>query len=330
LTPAGQRHLSIDSFRRYLDSGVPIDHPIPGEPRLILFIDPLSGRIGLRGQASPNDTVRPTGLEHLAVRTLQVSGKRQIEVSVTDHRLFTDAYPLLCAIADRVQLHGQRIPVALSETIRKLGHLLETEERIPREIEVGLIGELCVLGGLAVSSGPDFALAAWGGALAEEHDFSLPGADIEVKTTASDRRLHWVTSLGQLTPTGDRPLWLVSVQLTRAGSGGTSLPGLIRRIRSMFTNLADRNAFDDRLRGAGWRNRWEQNCEQRWRHRARPLSYPVEAQFPRLSPELIRADLIDVTAIREVRYQIDLTGHPDTTPPATIADAMEAAHLELT
>ena len=71
---------------------------------------------------------------------------------------------------------------------------------------------------------------SWRGPIGEEHDFGMSAPDVEVKTTLGERREHWISTATQLVPTGDRPLYLLSIQLTSAAldSGQhPSRPGLI-------------------------------------------------------------------------------------------------------
>ena len=138
----------------------------------MLFIDPHTSASGCADRQPP-DEVPPTGLEHLTAHTVHHDGQRMIEIAVTDPRLFVDAYPLLCAVADRVQLDQQTLTAALAETLRRLGHLLQTENVLSQEKEIGLVGELLFLAGIAHVVGPDAALTAWRGRQAEEHDFGL-------------------------------------------------------------------------------------------------------------------------------------------------------------
>jgi hypothetical protein len=329
MNPTAERHLSIDDFSRYLRTAVPIEHPIPGTPRLLLFTDPGHARIGLRGQAGPHESPPASGLENLNVRTVHYDAQRMIEIAVTDPVIFTDAYPLLCAVADRVQLDGQTLTHALAETMRRLGHLLRREERPSHELETGLFGELCVVAGCVRANGTSAALQAWRARPTDEHDFALPGLDLEVKTTTSERRTHWISSLTQLVPTGQRPLWLVSVQITRAGADGTTLAELIVRVRDLFVAAGDPDVFDARLRSAGWRDSYATQVQQPWRLRTAPIGFAVTAGFPRLTPELLVTAGIDPTHMPEVRYRLDLTGRPPGPCPADIAPILVAAQAEL-
>ncbi len=322
------RHLSADGFRDYLTAGVPIDHPIEGSPRLVLFIDPTRPRIGLRAPAG-NGVAPATGLEHISAHVVHFEGHRYLELAVTDRRLFVDAYPVLCAVADRIQLDGMTFQAAVTETLRHLGHLLRAEDTLSRETETGLIGELALLAGMIKIFGPDIAVAAWRGGQGEEHDFGLPDTDIEVKTTTSERRVHWISSLTQLVATGGRPLHLVSIQITRAGTDGVTVNDLIERIRAATGSARDR--FDTQLVSAGWRERYVASATQQWRGRHRPAVFIVDDQFPRITPDLLGSAGVDLTVVTEVRYHVDLTSRPSTVDPeGPIEDVVNAAYRELT
>src|SRR5690242_20236961 len=157
----GRRHLSSADFKGYLDTGVPINHPIPGTPRVILFTDPVYGRIGIRCPTNATDTVPASSLENLAIRKVQVQEQRAIEVMIVSPPLFLDAYPVLCTIADRIQLDAFAPGRAITETIRKLGHLLRREDAPSRELEVGLLGEVALVAALVRRQDPASAVTAW-------------------------------------------------------------------------------------------------------------------------------------------------------------------------
>ncbi|MFV2112932.1 PD-(D/E)XK motif protein [Micromonospora sp. LOL_025] len=256
-------------------------------------------------------------------------GQRMIEVAVTDPRLFVDAYPLLCAVADRVQLDQQTLTAALVETLRRLGHLLKTEDVLSQEKETGLIGELLLFAGLVHAAGPDNALASWRGGQAEEHDFGLPDHDVEVKTTVSERRAHWISSLTQMVETGGRELWLVSLQITAAGSAGRTLPNLITSVRGKLSSTAHRATFDDLLRGSGWRDRYSATCQRRWRLRTPAEAFQVTETFPRLTPSLLADAGVDGTHVTDVRYRLDLTGRSGDPTPQILTDALTRGQREL-
>ncbi|GAA3118898.1 hypothetical protein GCM10010466_07230 [Planomonospora alba] len=301
------RHLSADSFEEFVRQAVPIEHPIPGDPRLTLFIDPKRQEIGLRMQAAPDTTASETRLEHVRLRSVQRKAGRSLEVVVTDPRLFAEAYPVLCAVADRVQLQGLTLGIALDDTLRILGRLLERVETLSVEKELGLFGEILLFLGLSRQLGPAEALEAWRGPGREEHDFGVEGYDIEVKTTAAERRSHWIGSLTQLLPNRDRTLWLVSHQLTRAeASDGSTLPALVEIARHRVGDL--RPVLNRKLHAAGWHDHYADTCRTRWRRRTRSMAFAVVDDFPCLTPPKLQG--VSLTRIPDVRYRIDLTDQP--------------------
>ncbi|PPK71178.1 putative PD-(D/E)XK family protein DUF4420 [Actinokineospora auranticolor] len=244
---------------------------------------------------------------------------------VTVPALFQAAYPLLCSIADRVQLDGIRPADALALTLREFAALLRREDAFPREREIGLFGELLSLAGLVCTEGVAAALAAWRGPGREEHDFGLPGHDLEVKTTSGERRTHWVESLTQLVPTRDRPLWLVSHQLTQAGVGtGARLPELIGRVRGLVGAGASRDDLESGLVAWGWDDDLTDRCETGWTRRTSSAVYSVDECFPRLTPDSLASAGVALDRLAEVRYRVDLTGlAPIGRPARSLAAAAD-------
>ncbi|MER6827452.1 PD-(D/E)XK motif protein [Streptosporangium sp. NPDC000563] len=319
------RHLSADNFEEFVRRAIPLEHPIPGEPQLILFIDPRRQEIGLRVRATSGEPRLETGLEHVQLRPVQRGVKRFLEIVITDPRLFSDSYPVLCAVADRVQLQGLSLGAALSDTLRILGRLLTRTDTLPVEMELGLFGELMLLLGLSRKLDPEEALQAWRGPEREEHDFGLRGHDIEVKTTGAERRTHWVGSLTQLLPTGDRPLWLISHQLTRAdATDGRTLPDLINLVRLSVGDLLPK--LDRHLHNAGWRDQFTDTCRNRWRRREPSVIFAVDADFPSLTP--MKLNGVPLARIPDVRYRVDLTEQPiGTAGPDFLIEALNHGEI---
>jgi len=279
-----------------------------------LFIDPDRAEIGLRVPAGTSDRPFETERENVRVRAAQRADGRFLEVVIDDPQLFTGAYPVLCGVADRVQIDGLGLASALASTIRLLDQLLRRDTSLTLEREVGLLGELLILRGLCDQLDVADAIAAWRSGEAEEHDFSAYGIDIEVKTTSSERRAHWIASLTQMVPTGVRPLWLVSHQLTRAGAGeGRSLPDVVADVRAVVGEGEPRDSFERRLTIAGWADAYGRTIRDRWLRRAPSLAFLVGAGFPRLTPALLSDVGLSLVRISDVRYRIDLTGLPPAT-----------------
>lgn len=306
-----------------------MNHPIPGTPRVILFTDPPHGRIGLRCPAVPADAVPASSLENLAIRKVQINEQRLIEVAVTSPPLFLDAYPLLCAIADRIQVEGLAPSIAITTSIRKLGHLLNREDAPSRELEIGLLGEMALVAALIRMQDPWSGVAAWRGSSGEEHDFDVAQGDLEVKTTSSEQRTHWISSITQLVSTGTRPLWLLSMQVTRAGEGGTTLCDLVRRVRAGVGDGATADQLEQRLHASGWREAFFDTTSTRWRLRTTPALFQVSGTFPRLFPDLLSGAGVDMDTVTDVRYRIDLTNRQSDVPNEELGQTLVAVEEEL-
>ncbi|MDR6595798.1 PD-(D/E)XK motif protein [Saccharothrix longispora] len=308
----GERHVSIANFDRVLDSGVPVTLSVTGTPATFVFIEPRAPEIGLRIEVSGHGDAPDINLHNISARIALRDGKRFFEVVVTVRELFHDAYPLLCSVADHVQLGGMTPARALQVTLDRMSSLLQTPDSLSREREIGLFGELLVLGGLIDRLDAAKAIEAWRGSLAEEHDFGLPDLDVEVKTTTSESRTHWIESLTQLVPKVSHPLWLVSHQLTSAGTGpGASLPDLVDTIHARLGSDVHRDHFESALSHTGWREEHRKRLTTRWTRRSTSLGYHVTGSFPRLTPDDLRGRGVVIDRIPTIRYRIDLDGYTD-------------------
>ncbi|MEW2467650.1 PD-(D/E)XK motif protein [Streptomyces sp. NPDC046994] len=322
------RHLDPDHFAEALSLGVPFEYPIVGNPRLSVFINPNRQEIGLRAPRASQEGKIETGLTHLRCRSVLLASKQAIEVVVDDPDMFAEGYAILCLVADRIQLAGRSVSAAVTETIRSLGKLLRGRGSLSSEREVGLFGELVTLRSLISCLGSEDAVGGWLGPVAEEHDFSLGEIDLEVKSTLSENREHWISSLTQLVPTVGKPLWLVSHQLTAAGpSQGKTLAELVSEVRAMLDDiiLAD---FDRRLAAAGWRGAPAQDGGRRFRSRTSPVLYLVDETFPRLTPASLAGAGAHLSFITEVHYRLDLSAMlPSHHTPSYLRSALASGGI---
>ncbi|MCX4414524.1 PD-(D/E)XK motif protein [[Kitasatospora] papulosa] len=304
------RHLDPENFAEAVSTGVPLEYPIVGNPRLSVFINPSRHEIGLRAPRASQEGKIETGLMHVRCRSVLLAGKQHIEVVVDHPDMFAEGYAILCLVADRIQLSGHSVSAAVTETIRSLGQLLRGPGALSPEREVGLFGELVTLRSLISCLSPEDAVGGWLGPVAEEHDFSLLEIDLEAKSTLSENREHWISSLTQLLPKVGKPLWLVSHQFTAAGPGqGKTLAELVAEVRAALGSavLAD---FDRRLTAAGWRGTPMKDSGRRFRARTSPALYRVDETFPRLTPANLTGAGVHMSSITEVRYRLDLSAVP--------------------
>ena len=233
-----------------------------------------------------------------------------------------EAYSLLQAVTDQLQ-QGDDLERALHVALDAFRGLLARAPRLSEDQEIGLFGELVALDRLIDGVGETKALAAWLGPRAEEHDFVLGEADVEVKTTRSERRIHVIHGLGQLTPTPGRPLHLMSVQVTGAGAAGNgeTLPELIERIRRRLRS--GRTDFDDRLTDCGWEDaQADRLYTTRLLVRSEPRFYTVDEAFPAITSAGLSRIVTRPELVRSIDYRIDVTDlEPEGTAPAEFTTA---------
>ncbi|MEV6231042.1 PD-(D/E)XK motif protein [Saccharopolyspora shandongensis] len=272
-----------------------------------LFIDPERPAIGIRMPVAEASGLTDSGWRNISLRRIYRGGRRQAEIYVDDDRLFLDAYPVLLSIADRMQLDGHSLEEALAITMRVLGQLLQRQKTLTVEREIGLFGELLLLEGLCDTLGPTTALESWLGPSGGEHDFVLSTVDLEVKTTAAERRRHNIGSTDQLQPSPERPLLLVSYQLTRTAHGGRTLPDQVQYVREKVKS-SERRRFDSLLEQTGWSDPGSGSYLTRWRKRTAGLAFEISAGFPAITTNALIRAAVDLGRIPNVRYEIDLTG----------------------
>ena len=250
--PDDRDALTPETLAAYFDAGHPAEQRLSEEPLCVLGIDPPRGELTLCTPATGSD-IDVSAYRMIRTDIVEEPGDETVwfRVTVEAKGIEYEAYSLLQAVTDQLQ-QGDDLERALHVALDAFRGLLARAPRLSEDQEIGLFGELVALDRLIDGVGETEALAAWLGPRAEEHDFVLGEADVEVKTTRSERRIHVIHGLGQLTPTPGRLLHLMSVQVTGAGAAGNgeTLPELIERIRRRLRS--GRTDFDDRLTDCGW------------------------------------------------------------------------------
>jgi hypothetical protein len=319
------RRLTPSVLMEHWDNGVPVAIPLAGTPELRLLVDSSRSRLTLRAPFDPTAELPPNALAHVTVETLHEGGVRYLEISTTDKELVLDGYSMLMAIADRIQLGGADPIAAFEQTLTVWESILSTRMRMGARAEIGLFGELLVVRGLLATPGAA-GIDAWRGGLSEEHDFGFAAADVEVKTTSGERRRHWINGLAQLVETDGSALWVLSLQITRGGEQGWTLPELIDDVFAL-AGASGRDRVEQNLAGAGWHEAQRDLYTERWRLRTAPLLLRVDDRFPRLTAALLSEVAVDTAPLLQVDYEIDLTDrHPSPNPPPVVADVL--AHMD--
>ncbi|GAA3737814.1 PD-(D/E)XK motif protein [Streptomyces tremellae] len=290
--------------------------PPSAHPEVSYVIEDGGREISLYVELDPRRTLPTSPLPLIRIDQIAERGIRMARVRVGRPELLRDFHDLLNAIAERIVKHEHTLDRAFRETVRAWSELLERPRVMHPERRVGLMGELMALVSIARTHDWHTAMGAWRGPDREEHDFGLPEWDLEVKTTVSERRRHTVHGLDQLTPTGTRPLWLLSIQMTRGGAEGRTLNDSVNAVRNIVANEApaELERYDDRVSTGGWVD-FPQD-DERWRLRSTPLLLLVDEAVPRLDASAIPPE--GLGRVSNVSYALDVTGlkaSPDA-PPA--------------
>lgn len=316
-----ERHLRPEGLKEYLAAAVPTLVPVHGSPKCFLVIDPSLQRVAIRVPWSAGELPDLSTYRHFFAETVVRDGTRWGEFGATGGDVLLDAHPVICAVADRVQQQGKPFAIAVRDVLETYHELLRGIGRLSDQEEVGLFGEVLVLERLIDDLGAAVAVGAWRGAVSEEHDFGLPDEDVEVKTTMGETRRHWVGTATQLEPTVGRPLWLLSLQITSAGTGGLSLPELIAGVRVKILDGAVRAELEERLGRVRWRDDEAVLYGRRFRLRTDPAVFLVDATFPAITPQKLAAAGVPVQRIAGLTYLLDLSGLAHDNPPRALMHA---------
>jgi len=294
LTPA--------SLDRYFKAEVPTQHILSESPEIRLRVEPKHERLVLR---TPHDGTTPStrGLRHVTVDSVDYEDGTWSVVSVDARDMHYEAYGLMIAVAEAMR-GGASFGAATNAAMTNLRSLLAARARMSESQQLGLVGELLVLHSLVSDSGTQ-ALDWWLGPTSEQHDYGLPDYDVEVKTTLSERRRHTISGVDQLRPNPGRPLWLLSIQLTRAGGApGFTLASLVSALRHQTGN-------DGRLIAAltalGWRDIDADLYDAPYVLRTTPQCYAVDEDFPALTSDRLRATVPHPDLVSDIVYRVDVT-----------------------
>jgi len=311
VTENRSRHLSCAALRDHIDNGMPMLIPIDGDPLLFWSLEAEGRRPSLRVPV-PHGTRTPR-LDMHGVRAVGVlDGERQyLHVVAEQPTMLREFHIMCCEIADRVQSDSMAPVTAVVTTVAAWRRLLARKRPMSLADEIGLYGELLTLVALAAARGWAAAVTAWQHPDCVDHDFTVGPYDVEVKTAASQARLHTVHGLGQLQAHDDRPLWFVS-HLIEESDSGRSVLSLVEGVRAALSDAAPGSLDDFATRLSLRLGRdHEVPREHRWSPSGPPLAVPVDAAFPALTESLL-AGLPAAAAARitTVKYGIDIADLP--------------------
>jgi len=251
----------------------------------------------------------------LVLEQALVAGQRWLTLYTEEVSLSEDFFSFVCRIIDEIQIEKRSPLEAIEHVQRSWSELLSRHGRMSVEQEIGLVGELWFLLEVSKTIGIRKAVLAWKGAHLEEHDFGFEQIDVEVKTTTSEKREHWISSLTQMVPSEGRKLTVLSLQLTGATVNQQNAISLRTEIRLVRESLGEAGSkakeyFEDCLVQARWREECADLYKRKFTIRSAPLVIVVDQKFPALTPSVLNTAplLSEEKRIIDLRYKISVDG----------------------
>jgi hypothetical protein len=246
-------------------------------------------------------------------RSISDSGQNYISLIATEYF----DLPLFASIAQFVVNNLQSnkfedVIDTVESAVRNFHKMLKiaTGETLQQSKLVGLWGELKTFGELMPRVGA-LALSGWRGPLLGRHDFVLPGASIEVKTsTTTAVKSVEIHGLSQLEPIPGKPLYLTLVQVAW-DPNGSSVGDLVSGIGEQLSAV-DRQDFEDRLAKVGADESYLAAAEEAKFSVHATSTFAVTDAFPRISNTLLESAYGVSVPISDVSYRLGLDGRPFT------------------
>jgi len=315
-------HLDPRSVEAYFRVGVRTAFDLGQDPPVRMEIDPASETIELMTPAAGGDP-EVSAFERLAFSRIARDDAEWFRLRIDAQDMHYEGYMLIESVVDLLR-SGASFRHAVSEALVSLKELLANRRRLTDEKVTGLIGELLVLRHAIDSVGELMAIESWLGPDAAEHDFAFPDFEAEVKTTTSEHRVHVIGSETQLEASPGTPLILVSIQITRAGTGtqGFTLPSLIEEVRGSLDHSI--RSFDLALEGLGWRAEDADLYRRTYQLRSVPRAYLVDSTFPAITSARLGVVVPNVVNVSAVSYRVDVTDLPFIGADSPLHDFCEA------
>ncbi|WP_064257740.1 PD-(D/E)XK motif protein [Rhodococcus sp. D-6] len=310
--------MTPETLNAYFAAGTPTLQTLSVDPHCWLRIDPIRDELQLFTPET-GDLPDLVAYERLKVNLDEMDGLACYRVDVEAGDARYEGYSFIAAVVDAMK-SGKTLAAAVQGALRTFMDLLAKRRRLTPEREQGLIGELLLFSHLLDTVGEHEAMQAWLGPQSEEHDFVLATCDVEVKTTLSEKRVHMINSAMQLQPSPRRVLWLISIQLTKAGAAdeSVSLTGLVDNIRPRLGG--GRESFDEYLRRLGWRDDDVDLYRTKYMLRSQPAAYLVDEEFPAITRPRIDIIVPQSHFVGAISYRIDVSSLPASVPPQPLTE----------
>lgn len=302
---------SLEEIEGVFQAAIPRRWGLATSRPLTFLAEPETGSIWIDYPANSGESPEIPNTLALTTRIRSEGVNKYIQLGGGNAALFREIYYFLLSVIRRLEESDEDISSVIQEEMAAWSLLLRPPTALGRNDQIGLLGEMWILWRLIGNLGA-VALESWTGPVPEPHDFRLPSADVEVKTTLSPIREHTVGGLHQLTPTPGRGLFVASVQLQPAGaSQGITLPAAVEKMRSRLRDSPEAAAkLEYLLRRVLYRDADKNLYTDAYRLRSVPTLCRVDGTFPRLTNDMV-ADVMaegPYQRLRRVEYSINLDG----------------------
>jgi hypothetical protein len=240
-----------------------------------------------------------------------------MEISITNN--LPEVVATVVAVFNRAKEKPDSPAEAIGDVLRNMALLLSQGRGLSQQQEVGLIGEVIALSSFARHFGAQQALKSWRGVEGADQDFLVGESALEVKTTISKQRHHWMTSKMQLEPAPEQSLYLYSVMLQSGSEAGLTLPQFL--VKGAEQLGVDEHVLVAKAGQAGYDPEDSAFYVNKWHLRSMPLVFDVDEDFPSITPASLSQSLTEPERLLEFQYQVsleDLAPSKLQLPPPTL------------
>ena len=284
-----------------------ISNPMRGSRKLELIAGP-SSQLELFIPTNGEDVEVDLNIKSIQTRVENTDKGEFFVLKVLNSQLL-EFFFTFCILLDDELTTSNKGLVKDILTISKKWKDLVKEERSLKDLEKGLLGELWFLENLITIHGPSIT-RDWRGSEGDRHDFRIQNKEYEIKTTSSDERVHYISSISQLEPSKDCSLGLISIQIapTKSGKNALSVNKLVAKITeklksetyiTMFNLKLKEYVNDDLSVVLKMKTNYVLSSE--------PMYMDVDDNFPKIS-KLEYNNLKHSTRISDIKYRLNVEG----------------------
>jgi hypothetical protein len=306
--------LAWENLAPYLNGSIPCILSMGGTRGVKIGYDPHNKNIFLRIPTDPEIIVPPSPYVELETSLVRDETGYVLEILTSSIKLFKEFHRFSGIITEDFEYHGQSAIGAFNTAIKRWNELLIKRELLTEEQQIGLQGELIFLGAILQKEGPK-AITSWTGrneSKPERHDFRIKNAEIEIKTTKSLRRIHYIHGLNQLQPSEGYLLFLLSFKFESAGyENGTSLFDEVEKIKKILKESDNEIIeFEQKLKSSGYYEVDSPYYQRKFIFSDPPIFIEVNDKFPKITKNIL-SDFIPndlLNRIDNVTYCVDVEG----------------------